>query len=476
MRRWLLCLTAVLGLAGPLFPQNAVFAPFVTRLSGTVRNKLVSLTWADSRSVRGPVYIYRSKSPFYVGGDTSGTKSAQAAEVPYGLQAFAEEVDSNGTWFYFVVASDDTRQQYELAIPYSNMIDVVVDGSNRTVQAAGAAERARSTAINRNLRVAPQPAQTAVESTTWTNVAPSYGITASGNSPAAGVPAPEASPEILNILAVGQTNGIYITFQSNNRSKNAVLYRSMQPVRQLGDLMRGAEVARVGVSSPCIDTPAQGVPYYYAIVFEEDIRSGAARIFPGSNATTQAVEVPAQAATRQASGYDPYALTGNPTPPQTSYGSSGAQTDPFRYTPLPPQNSGNSQQNAGSLSPEAVRAVEEFNRARQSAGPAAEPAEPKVFNQDLQSTVSSGDDYQLALIVQGPFMWRDWASARSALVNFLASGKNNAPETRAHFYLGQVYYFSGDYAEALNEFLAVRSRYPDEVSVWVQAALNKMPR
>jgi TolA-binding protein len=52
--------------------------------------------------------------------------------------------------------------------------------------------------------------------------------------------------------------------------------------------------------------------------------------------------------------------------------------------------------------------------------------------------------------------------------------RSSPAESRARFYLGQAYYYSGNYREALFEFLLIRDVFPAEGSEWVQATLAAM--
>jgi TolA-binding protein len=99
--------------------------------------------------------------------------------------------------------------------------------------------------------------------------------------------------------------------------------------------------------------------------------------------------------------------------------------------------------------------------------------EPRVFNQDVQNNAASGEDYDLAVIVRGPFFRKDWGVARVELQRYLSVPHSQNAAARAHFYLGQCHYFTGDARSALSEFMSVHSLFPDEAASWVQAALAK---
>ena len=101
--------------------------------------------------------------------------------------------------------------------------------------------------------------------------------------------------------------------------------------------------------------------------------------------------------------------------------------------------------------------------------------EARVFNEDLQKPSVGTDEYDLAQIVQRLVMWRSWSDARGALMKLLTDRpRKPLIEARAHFYLGQCSYFMGLYREAMAEFVAVQSYFPDETAVWVQATLAKI--
>jgi hypothetical protein len=106
--------------------------------------------------------------------------------------------------------------------------------------------------------------------------------------------------------------------------------------------------------------------------------------------------------------------------------------------------------------------------------------EPRVFSQDLKKDFPAGEDRDLSLIIQGPFVWRQWDIAEEQIDRFLADHEAaaakggstySAAEGRARFYLGQSRYFRKDYRGALDEFMKIRGRYPSEVESWVQSTL-----
>jgi tetratricopeptide (TPR) repeat protein len=442
-----LCLQGAAAQSG-----SSIFAPFVTRLNAEVSGKAVRLKWQDSTSVKGPVYVYRARVPFSGAG---AQYQARALEVPYGQQIFIEEVEALGMWYYFVVASDETHMKYEIVVPYSNIVDVQLDGTSKNVSASpGIAGTATPYA---DTPIISQPAQPAAEDPTWDSAYGSYGVARQSGYA-------RYSSDIVEIMAQPLPNGIYISYRSSERGKNALLYRSNKPFTQYSDILT-ASLIKEHLTSPYVDYPPPGVPSYYAVLYDEDIRSGQAAIYPGNNATVNPVQL--GSAGQGASGiagapaYSPIPAS----PQQQTYLDPGSGYFSTVRSPSP-------------LSAESAQVAESLRNRTETAPVVPKSSfginmEPRVFNQDVQNNAASGEDYDLAVIVRGSFFRKDWGIARIELQRYLSVSHSQNAAARAHFYLGQCYYFLGDARSALNEFMSVHSLFPDEAASWVQAALAK---
>ena len=431
--------------------NSRVFAPFVSSLQATVDGTKVMLNWRDSESIDGPVYVYRSKEPFY-GGTMSN--QYQVMQTMYGVGQLVDTVPNYGTWYYLVVASDSGTQRFEMVVPFNNMVEILVDGDSRT--AAATSWTVQQTTPQIYSRAQAESGQPNPPPAAFRNQALAYGNGGMGDS----LPfADMAQSAITGLTATPQSDGILVQFLSSAPGKNAVLYRAVSPIRKFGDLLV-ASVIKLGVSSPFTDRAAAGVPYYYAVVFEEDIMNGQAALVPGGNATLIPVEL-----TREAS---------RPSPVPQSSG---------RYEPVPQSPL------FGAPPPSQTRRFSVIQGSGTVAAPPAAAAtpytpstpriplvmEPRIFREDLQKPSAGTDEYDLALIVQQSFSWRNWGEARTALMKLLTTKKRSpAVDARAHFYLGECAYFMGMYREALNEFLAVQSNFPDETTSWVQACIAKI--
>ena len=231
--------------------ETTVFAPFVSRLQGELRGSFIGLSWADSPVARGRVFIYRSTSPF----DRAGMlhPGLRIAEVPYGAQSHVDEVEAGAvdtTFYYFIVASDEAGRLFDVPIFHINTVGVRVPG------------------------IAPP--------------APPLPVIPDGVAPP---PPPGELPHgISSLRAVPDGDRIVITFHQSPGTSAAVLYRSIHPIRRTADLL-GAVIVQPGVSSPFTDHPVPGIPYYYAVILEDDLIRGTVEIVLGYNATFAAAEV-----------------------------------------------------------------------------------------------------------------------------------------------------------------------------------------
>ncbi|MCL2880977.1 MAG: hypothetical protein FWF29_12100 [Treponema sp.] len=416
---------------------SAVFAPFVTRLQGEVKNNLIRLSWMDSPDIKGSVYIYRSPLPFDTDSSVTGIRPI---EIPYGVQNYVDEIENPAAIYYFAAASDETGKIYNIPIAFTNTLTVRPAADANTQTNTGTQVNAETQA-NTGANAAPLPLPPPIK----TPPAGSTGTVITTGS----------TGGITSLKTSAQGDSVIISFTADDE-KSVILYRSTRAIKQTQDLL-GAVIVQTKIKSPYTDSPAPGIPWFYAVVAEEDISRGAAVVIPDQNATSAPVIVPAGTAS---TGSDRN-MRAMPLPQisvETAIPGAGA------YDGTPRQSQ---------LSQEAGQALEKI-----PATPKTEPLprRPRVFArdlQDLEAGVPNGsEDYLLSLIIKGSFMARNWEAARDELVKFLALPRQSECAARAKFYLGQCYYFLGQYRDGLFEFLAIQNRYPNESMEWIQASLD----
>jgi hypothetical protein len=464
MKRICLLLTAIVLMCNTVFAQagGMVFAPFVSWVRADVNGSEVQLSWTDSQSVKGPVYIYRSSEPFK---NNYNISMNQGIEIPYGRMRYTDIVPFEGIWYYFVVASDVNNKKYDLLIPFNNTIDVTVGRVTRNNPVTSAGNEAYAPVFYgfSGTQLTPEPSQQVYGNSGAGQTAMSTGNVYGGYSAA---PNFGAQSTVTGIKATAHNDGIEITFDSSDPNKSAVLYRSLQPLRGFSDLL-SATVVALHVRSPYMDRINSGTAYYYAVVYEDDIMNGHGEIYPGSNATLIPAEVSQNAQPAGQYGAGTQSFDGAAAAYQQQAPAGGA---PFSGGVV----TINETASTGRGSPNTVDAYQNYRSYSRQPDETLILREPRVFNSDMQASSSDPDDRRLALIIQGPFMWRDWQAARSDLTDFIVEASNSTAENRARFYLAQCWYFIGDIRMALSAFLKLQRVYPEEAELWVQACLNKL--
>jgi hypothetical protein len=381
-------------------------SPYVTQIRAEPRNNLIRITWVDSPDARGPVYIFRSARPF----TGSIPANIRPVTVRYGVQYYIDDIDDIENIYYFIAASDTSGRRYDVIIPQTN---------------------------STNVNLSPAQTQAAVPDSSPATVT-------------AEVQPPAPVQGISNLRASRDGEKVIITYNTSSPEKNAVLYRSMNPISQPQDLLN-AIIVQSGIRSPFVDLPVPAFTWYYAVIYEEEISSGNMGIMPGINATVTGVSISSEQAVE----------------------------DSLRPIPLPMLALRNAV-SEGFFLPEVIEqlplSAQAENMLRDSRIAAKVPhvlRTPRVFVVDLESP-SSGEESALFQIVNEQFCLLDWDGARVSLQHYLSLPRSRDVEARARFYLGQTLYYTGNYREALLQFLFIRSLHPVEANNWIDAILEAM--
>jgi TolA-binding protein len=78
------------------------------------------------------------------------------------------------------------------------------------------------------------------------------------------------------------------------------------------------------------------------------------------------------------------------------------------------------------------------------------------------------------LIRSGINRKKNWEESARQIARYLSLSRTAKSEARARYYLGQAYYFSGRYPDALFEFLLAQSQYYAESQEWINAILPRL--
>jgi hypothetical protein len=316
------------------------------------------------------------------------------------VESYIDDAESSGQVYYFIAASSGAGDPQILIIPGVNTVEVEL----KTPRAEAAA------------------------------------------------PPPRGPGGIYGLEIRQEGEGVAIHCRTDTDA-DTVLYRSVKPITHTADLLT-AVIVQSG-RPPFVDYPVPGIPYYYAVIYEEELRRGRVGIYPGYNAALRAVEVQAERVGL------PRAAELRPLPlPLMSLNYAVPGIDNFSELRNPIPLGLNAAKALGSLRPARPR-TEASRRGR-------------AFSQDLETETQGVTAENLALraIVQGPFSRGDWETSRRELDRYLSGHRGVIGEARARFYRGQCLYFSGVYREAFYEFLLARNYFPVEVNEWMDACLE----
>uniref|UniRef100_A0A7C3IH86 Uncharacterized protein n=1 Tax=Gracilinema caldarium TaxID=215591 RepID=A0A7C3IH86_9SPIR len=234
-----LFLFSLLGIAWVVPEETALKGPFVRQISATIQDNKVLLQWVDAPDGTGPVYIYRK----VVKPGSAAPQELEPVQVPRGVQSYIDPIETDGLRSYLVLASRNDENPYNVTIPDTNYIEFE---ARRTV-----------------------------------------------------LPLSQSDSKYQNISSIKtevNKDSILLSFTLNGSetasNRPLVLYRSTQPIRYVQDLVQAVIVQGGITSSPFIDYPVPDIPYYYALVFEDDIKQGTLQLEAGKNVTMVPPQVP----------------------------------------------------------------------------------------------------------------------------------------------------------------------------------------
>ncbi|HUX21866.1 MAG TPA: hypothetical protein VMW69_11555, partial [Spirochaetia bacterium] len=257
---------------------------------------------------------------------------------------------------------------------------------------------------------------------------------------------------------------VALTFKSSAQDRERVVYRSTSPIENETELLGALSVGVILSSQQSFDdTPAPGIPYYYAIIDSAMLADGKVTLAMSQNATAASVEVPIQTDSLGQVEYAPK----RPRPLPFLTLSSNLQTGAAL-----PGSSPAVVANATPLTKPTVAALDSLLGSLQTTS-TAQPV-PVVLDPEKGVVAGGGEEYTLKGIIDGPFAAKDWAKSLNDLNNYLNIRHSPAVESRARFYLGEAYYFAGDYRKSFLQFLFVENGLYTEVQPWMDALFVKL--
>ena len=255
-------------------------------------------------------------------------------------------------------------------------------------------------------------------------------------------------------------DSLYLTFRSSNPERNAAVLRSKEPIFTVEDIKTATLLSIIpSLKESYSDFPIAGVPYYYCVVDAQLLKSYNITIIPFENSTISPSEIKIS------------------------------------------DNSIAELQKAVYLRPEPLPAIfldrdietgSKFSSGFTSYFPEKDirPATEKIVASIIrdisidetgviESEILNPDDYydqkeniQLSVLIERYFFKKDWAGLKARLMDFIRTSEKKSLKDKGSFYLGQCYYFTGDYNRAYLEFLESSDSFYPESKKWMNNILQ----
>ena len=381
-----------------------IFAPFVSGLSASVSANAVTLTWKPAPSGIDVYDIYRSTESL---NESSFARAVKIGSVRSDKSAFTDYPPTTDNYYYAVLGRSKDNTLYKLFIPY------------------------------RNITVSP----VTVETTDSMKA---------------------VATKISQLSATPAEDAIRLEFESSKPNREVIIYRSNNRIQSQQDLIEASAIATIGSQErQYTDYPLGGISYFYAVVDAEMAKAGSYDFRSGENSLAEPVELPVGTQiSLQRSKPDaritplPYLLLNNGSFSRANFSRPSAELD------------------------EDTQAVWKKLDGLLASGSEPSAASPDILpidQTDQSGTDSSQDNstQQLARIVNNSFPenTRDrtaWQNAEKQLGAFFNISRTDSVETRAHYYMGQAYFFQGKYKQAFFEFIMAQDDFYTEVQPWLE--------
>ncbi|HAK44549.1 MAG TPA: hypothetical protein DCO79_01325 [Spirochaeta sp.] len=273
------------------------------------------------------------------------------------------------------------------------------------------------------------------------------------------------SPALITALKawVGK-DSIQLSFKCSKPTSELFIYRNTEPIEDKNDILSANLIATLsGASSSYTDYPVPGIGYYYGIIDSNLIKTGSYIFKAGENITVVPVELELTSTER----------VGLPVLPSS------------RPKPLPYLSISRAYQTGRQLSASIIDSIPEKKTISDTSAEAVNALLKNTdtgSEQELLQTVLKQDknpaggseQAMLADILEADFITGNFESARVKLLEFQKIRRTNEIEASVHFYLGQIYYFTGDFKSAFTEFLFAEEYFYMESRPWIDTLFKRL--
>lgn len=235
-----------------------------------------------------------------------------------------------------------------------------------------------------------------------------------------------------------------------------LVYRNTMPVSVFNDINHSTFLAQIpGTSTGYTDTVKDLNDYYYAVVsFTDECYT---LIMPAMNATVKGVHVEAKKQNPEIQKLEE---------PEKKYPSGTLRETPLPFLDLVDGLTESENQ----ISELAHKKAAGLGR---KVTTKASTLEPYFFEADMISP-ERGDAYYLFQILSQYFAPRKYRDSITQLKKLTGTNITPEVESRATFYLGEAYYFTGDFENAVRSFVKVQEYFPEESKKWLESSLDHL--
>lgn len=278
------------------------------------------------------------------------------------------------------------------------------------------------------------------------------------------IPEPEIlSADITDINAVTSGDKIIISFNTSTQNRELLMYRSDLPITAYSDLFDAISWVIPSNTLVYEDSPPAGVGYYYAVLDSELVKIGDITLISGENTTKYAVKLPITEENRILSITESSQMRSRPLP----YLMIQTDISTGELLETPPLELPEKQE----LTPAASKAVAEL--ISEYTPPAKDEITVRLLEVDKVDN-STGEEFILNNIVKEELLAKKYLTTISSLIDYISVHRPENLEIRAHYYLGQSYYFTKQYDKAILGFLMARETYLAECTEWIDACLERL--
>lgn len=249
---------------------------------------------------------------------------------------------------------------------------------------------------------------------------------------------------------------VMISWKARPEGKNLILYRSTSSFSSLASLAEAIPIANITDDGiPFFDYPIPGIPYYYAIVEENEIASGKIKFINGVNTINSPVEI-----------------FGSITENQKKHIQVQNRPVPLPFLNFEKQTK-QKKEYFSSQTETVISALTAEKRDYREFAIASQRISPYIFPDDKKNP-DGGESMELQRILKDFFYTKNWQKCKTEFNAFLRIRRTSRISARTHFYIGQTLFFQNMYDKALLEFLIAQDMYPSQAKEWAHHCLLEL--